>query len=58
MDEVEAELAKLEGILFEQSQRFIKYDWKEIFMIWWFITIIFRNIQKIKLFYILKGLVL
>jgi len=26
MDEVEAELAKLEGILFEQSQRFIKYD--------------------------------
>lgn len=50
MDEMETELAKLEGVLPEQSQRFIKYDWKEIFMIWWFITIIFLNIQKINFF--------
>jgi hypothetical protein len=33
MDEMEAKLAQLKGILFEQSQRFIKYDRKEIFMI-------------------------
>jgi len=49
MDEMEAKLAELKGILFEQSQRFIKYDRKEIFMIHYNH---FPKIKKIKHSYI------